>query len=203
MGNRSRSKAFHMCLLLGLLMTVIMVKPAFAHKVFVYAWVEGDRVYTESYFSAGNKVKNGLVQVFDSKGKKLLEGHTNEKGEFSFRPPVKDDLRIVLIATMGHRGEFLLKADELGIESSAKDTVPKKETKEATKETSTDTAEADVKQIKKIFEEVLDTRLQPIAHAIAKLREEKGPGITEIVGGIGYIFGLMGILLFALDRRKK
>jgi nickel transport protein len=29
--------------------------PALAHKVIIFAYVEGDRVYTESYFSDGKK----------------------------------------------------------------------------------------------------------------------------------------------------
>ncbi len=52
---------------------------AFAHKVYVYAWWEGDTVQTESYFGAKKKVMDGLIQVFDLSGQKLLEGHTNVK----------------------------------------------------------------------------------------------------------------------------
>jgi len=51
--------------------------------------------------------------VFDLSGNKLLEGKTNDNGEFSFKIPKKADLRIVLEATMGHKTEYILKADEI------------------------------------------------------------------------------------------
>ena len=85
---------------------------ALAHKVYIYAWFEGDTVYTESYFGS-RKVKEGLIQVFDLSGKMLLEGRTDEKGEFAFKSPQKTDLRIVVEAGMGHRNECILKAEDV------------------------------------------------------------------------------------------
>ena len=174
--------------------------PAFAHKVYLYAWVEGNMVYTESYFSGGTKVNNGLMQVFDAAGKKLLEGHTNAKGEFSFKIPQKTDLRIVINASMGHRGEYVLKADELG-GSSASET-GKEQVTAVTKTESPSSVQVNADEIRKIVDESLDSRLRPIARSIARLQEEKGPGFTEIIGGIGYIFGIMGLLLYFRSRKK-
>jgi len=76
---------------------------ALAHKVYIYAWLEGDTVYTESYFGAKKKVKQGLVRVFDLTGKKLLEGRTDEQGQFVFKPPSLIDLRLEVEAGMGHK----------------------------------------------------------------------------------------------------
>ena len=59
-------------------------------------------------------MKGGLIQVFDPFGKKLLEGRTNEQGEFAFTSVQKTDLRIVLEAGMGHRSESILKKEEFG-----------------------------------------------------------------------------------------
>ncbi|MCP4220930.1 MAG: hypothetical protein GY765_40250, partial [bacterium] len=57
---------------------VIVTAEAYAHKVIVFAWVDGDTIYTESKFSGGRKVKNGLIFVYGPKGKLLLEGKTDE-----------------------------------------------------------------------------------------------------------------------------
>lgn len=175
--------------------------PAFAHRVYIYAWVEGNTVYTESYFSGGVKVKNGLVQVFDLNGKKVLEGKTNSKGEYSFQVPGKNGLRIVVNASMGHRGEYVLHADELG--GVAAPATGKKQAETVTKTGSETSQQVDVDQLQKVVEEALDSRLRPIARSIAKLQEEKGPGLTEIVGGIGYIFGIMGLLLYFRSRKNN
>jgi nickel transport protein len=95
---------------IGILLAVV---PALAHKVNIFAYSEGDTIFTESYFPDGRKVQGGKVEVYDSAETKLLEGVTDDKGVFNFKTPKKEDLKIVLIATMGHKNSFLIKADEI------------------------------------------------------------------------------------------
>ena len=88
--------------------------PAIAHKVNIFAYVENGEVFTESYFPDGKKVEGGVVEVYDRAGKKVVEGKTDREGRFSFPlPPTKDDLTIVLVASMGHKTTFLLKKSEM------------------------------------------------------------------------------------------
>lgn len=89
------------------------LETVYAHGVHVFASVDGDRILTDSYFSDERKVKEGVIKVYDPSGALLLEGKTDENGSFSFRIPQQTDLKIVLEASMGHRAEYLLKADEL------------------------------------------------------------------------------------------
>ncbi len=172
---------------------------ASAHKVFIHAWFDGDTIYTESYFGAKRKVKGGLILVFDPSGKKLLEGRTNEKGEFSFKAPQKTDLRIVVEAGMGHRNECILKAEE-------DSRVPGGEAKDFKADNATAESmpliSVGAEQIKALVEQALDARLKPIKHELAAIRKEKSIGITEIIGGIGYIFGLMGLVMYFRSRGK-
>lgn len=88
--------------------------PAIAHKVNVFAYVEGDTVYTESYFPDGKSVESGMIEVLNASGKKILEGKTDKEGLFNFPiPNPKEDLTIVLNATMGHKNSYLLKKSEM------------------------------------------------------------------------------------------
>ena len=81
----------------SLLTTVILLlfssAPGWAHKVNVFAYVEGDKVVVEGYFSGNIKAQNSAVEVLDSDGKKILEGKTDDKGIYSFKladlPPLK------------------------------------------------------------------------------------------------------------------
>ena len=57
-------------------------------------------------------------------------------------------------------------------------------------------------QIRKIVEETLDSRLKPITTALAKLQQDKGPGLTDMIAGIGYIIGIMGIILYFRAKKK-
>ena len=100
--------------LIFLVSSFLVVGSASAHKVMIFAWVEGDTIYTESKLSGGKKVKEGDVIVYDLQGNRLLEGKTNEQGEFSFKIPKKTSLKIVLQAGMGHRGEWKLPVEEMG-----------------------------------------------------------------------------------------
>lgn len=173
--------------------------PAFAHKVYIFAWVEGDRVYTDSYFPDKRKVIGGAVEVFDPAGRKLVEGKTDEQGAFSFKVPQRSDLKIILNATMGHRTEFTLNAEE--IPEGVANTVKEPEKHETVPGIPVE-MNADLKDLEDVIKKSMEEKLKPIERKLAKLQEDRGPGFTEVIGGIGYIFGLMGIVLYLKNRRS-
>ena len=181
------------------ILLLILNFPVFAHKVYLFAWIEGDTVYTDSYFSGKKKVRGGLIKVFDPSGRKLIEGKTNENGEFSFKIPKKSDLRIVLDASMGHKAEYVLEADEISNIKGITSTAPEKKEVQAP---SSSAVQVEMEQIRRMLEDALDSRLKPISKTLAKIQNEKAPGFTEIIGGIGYIFGLMGLILYFKSRKK-
>ncbi len=168
-----------------------------AHKVNIFAYREGEMVYTESYFPDGKKVKDGIVEVYDSQGNKLLEGKTNENGHFNFKLLKKDNLRIILSASMGHKNTYTLSADEISDSVKTRESQDKQLEESKTKEVLT----IDLNQIKKIIDTSLDEKLKPIMRELAKT-QQKTVSITEIIGGIGYIFGVMGIILYFASKKK-
>jgi hypothetical protein len=102
------------------------IEPAYAHRVNVFAWVEGDTIYVESKFSGGKKVKTGKIIVTDPRGTELVKGTTNDQGEFSFKIPKKTDLKIVLLAGTGHRAQWTIPATEIEMPAAEKPPVPEK-----------------------------------------------------------------------------
>jgi nickel transport protein len=92
---------------------IFLAGPALAHKVNLFAYVEGGKVYTESYFPDSKPVEGGKVLVYDGQDALLLEGKTDTKGLFSFPVPKVDDLKIVIEAGMGHKNSFDLKKAEV------------------------------------------------------------------------------------------
>lgn len=101
------------CLLFTLLSCLLFSGTARAHKVNLFAYVEGGRIYTESYFPDGIPVESGKVLVYDSQEKLLVEGVTDKAGLFSFAVPKVDDLTIVIQASMGHKNSFKLNKAEV------------------------------------------------------------------------------------------
>jgi nickel transport protein len=187
-------------LLSFLAVTVILTlksSPALAHKINIFAWAEGQTVFTESYFTGGKLIEGGMVEVFDSAGQKLLEGRTDQKGEFSFKLPQKTDLLLVLTASMGHKSDFTLKVE------NADEAAPAAEPAKITGELSPDTVTVDMRQLRTVIEETLDLRLKPIYRSLADAKRREGPSLTNIIGGLGYIIGIMGLILYVRSRKKK
>ncbi len=194
------------CFIATMILSFLGSETALAHKVNVFAWVEGDTVYVESKFSGGKRVRGGEVIVSDLQGNQFLDGKTNEKGEFSFKVPKKTTLKIVLVASMGHRGEWMIPVEEIEAvsviearESAQRETV-KNESKSIMQLIPTPVPCSD--EIQLIVEKVLDKKLKPIMKLLAESREQ-GPTIHDIFGGIGYIFGLVGLATYIHYRRKK
>ncbi len=185
---------------------------ALAHKVTVFAWVEGNTVLGESKFSGGKKAQKAEIIVWDLEGKELLRTKTNEKGEFSFPLPGKTAMRIELIAGMGHKAEWIIPLediDDTALAAPSGDTVkpvPEPEEKTDPGQMTPTAASIDPAQLEAIVEKAvtraLNQKITPLTKMVANL-EQKGPSINEIIGGIGYIFGLMGVAMYFSSRKKK
>lgn len=190
---------FKLITICALALLFIMGANVHAHGVYIFAWVEGDTIHTDSYFSSEEKVKDGDIKVFNSSGDMLLEGKTDANGEFSFKIPGKAPLRIVLEDGMGHGSEFLLELDD---QTAIEETPAPPEDNKDHQRPSTSPSLEDVDQIRKVVEETLDSRLKPIMKALAEIKRDKGPGLRDIIAGIGYIFGIMGIILYFKSKKK-
>jgi nickel transport protein len=182
----------------GIIVTLAMGSRVWAHKVNVFAWVEGDTVFVEGYFPGGKKSQDSLVEVFNPAGTKLLQGRTNEKGEFSFKIPERTDLTIVLTASMGHKNDFTVSAGDFG-EVRSSPSSPMQSYAESAKDASAQPA--DLSQLEGMIDRALDRKLAPVIKLIRDTRKE-GPSITEVVGGIGYILGLFGLVMYFKSRKK-
>ena len=197
-------KKLYLILILIILIIIIMDVSVFAHKVNIFAYVEGDKVYTESYFSDGKKCVESKIEVFDNQGNKLLEGLTDEEGMFSFKIPLKDvidgDLKIILTASMGHRAEYIIRADELGDVSG----LIEEKIEEPVSPVSPEISSVDLKEIQSLIEDTLDEKLKPITREMREIRKSQEDRIspTEIIGGIGYIIGIFGIIAYFLSRKR-
>jgi len=93
----------------ALVFSFLLPAAALAHKVNIFAYFDAGTVYSESYFPDGRPVAGGQVKVLDSQEKLLVEGVTDAKGQFNFPLPKREDLTLVIQASMGHRNTFLLK----------------------------------------------------------------------------------------------
>lgn len=191
--------ARHYYLLISLITVFLLPinRDAHAHKVNMFAYPEGANIYVEGFFSDGKTAKNSVVTVFDAKdrNKELLSGTTNDEGQFSFPISQKTSMRIVLNAGMGHQTEYLLAANELTgeIAPNSSDAGSVLETENAP-EIANDAA------LDRLIENAVGKAIKPVMRSIAEMREERS--LATIVGGIGYIFGVLGIFFFIKARKE-
>ncbi|WP_415717493.1 hypothetical protein [Maridesulfovibrio sp.] len=197
-------------ILSAMFMITLFATQAFAHRVNLFAYVEGDTIFTESYFSKNRKVHQGKLEIFSTaSGKLLLEGSTDDNGLFNFQIPEttrmeRSGLLINLYASEGHRAEWTLTADEIFPETSEPSSGAQSSAAPAA-EPMTETAlqtesNADLARLSAQVKTLTD-KVETLKRLIIS-QQEKGPGVNEIFSGIGYILGLFGVAAFFLSRKK-
>ncbi len=179
-----------------LVMLLSGIPAAQAHKVMLFAVREGGRVLAQGYFGDGKPAKDALVEVFDRQGRKLFEGRTDDAGELAFPLEETGALTLVMNASMGHRAEFRLEGPaevppEKGVSPGAN---PPPAGADLAGGVTAD-------ELRRIIGEELDSRLAPLVRGLFAA-QKRGPGVTEIVGGLGYILGLLGVVMYMRSRRS-
>lgn len=174
--------------------------PTLAHKLNMFAYVEGDQVFVEGYFADGKKAKNSEIAVLQNDGKVLVESKTNEEGQFSFPVKEKTDLKIVLNAGLGHQTDYLLTAAEITGETENGAPSGTEEEVAAATVTGGTTSALPPNQLKRIVHQAVAEAMKPLAKEIDELKNHTS--VTQIVGGIGYIFGILGIVAYMQSRKK-
>lgn len=203
---------------LGAVLFFGYASPALAHKVTVFAWAEGDTVFTESKFSGGRKAKGARITVYDAHGDRRVTGKTDDQGKFSFKIPGPTALKVVLTAGTGHQNSWTLPAAEIEAALAADGVAPAASLNHPQLSPPPDpatgsapapaagnagTAAAFVPDIRVVVETALDKKLGPIRARLDRMqaRQEKA-GAMDILGGIGYILGLVGIGAYVHARKK-
>lgn len=195
-------------LLAGVIALSLASSHAYAHKVNMFAYVEGNKVMMEGYFADGNKPMNCDVIVTDPDKNVLIKGLTDREGKFSFDIPKITDLRIVLNAGMGHRAEFVISRDELtGVSPAAESGTEGDAGTVESDETAGTDASSDVSSLSSGVSNASEAAIRkavaeanvPLMRAIEELKE--GVNFANIVGGIGFIFGIVGILFYVKARK--
>ncbi|WP_316896929.1 hypothetical protein [Pseudodesulfovibrio indicus] len=194
---------------LALAATLCLSAVSEAHKVNIFAYVEGDTIVTDSGYSRSKRVNDGVVEVHDgSSGELLLSGNTDEAGLFTFVIPKEArerqvDLRLLLKAGTGHQAEWTVKYDEFAdAPRPVNDVVvedPVQASPTATEPQPAATVPAGALTESQV-EAIVRRELAPLNRMVAEMHDS-GPSLVEIFGGIGWIFGLFGVAAYMKSRK--
>ncbi|MHC1751451.1 hypothetical protein [Humidesulfovibrio sp.] len=233
--HRSRSTPRLYLALATLALCVLLPMAALAHKVSVFAYVDGPNLVIDAFYSKSNKVNGGKITVKNAAtGEVYQQATTDENGALTLPVPakaiaVKADLRVLLIAGEGHQNDVLVHASEYAALAAAPVATPLAglaATKPAAKPVATASPspaspagpaaqkltnaapapqlyEATLTRIvTQAVDQAVESRMAPVKRLLLE-SAQKGPGPTEIIGGIGYIVGLFGLAAFFSARRKN
>ncbi|MBG3877952.1 hypothetical protein FVW20_13275 [Desulfovibrio oxamicus] len=217
--------ALFTALLVGAVLLLGLAGPALAHRVNIFAWVEGGAIRCETSFSSGNPARKATVTAtLAGSGTVVGTAVTDAKGACSLpiTPELraaKADLVIEVQAGEGHRNTWTMPAEEYlaapvaeAVKSAAASpaapfaspapTVAATTTAPAPSAAGPSTGTAvDEAALRRIVAEVVAEQVAPLRHSLAAM-QSGGPRMSDVAGGIGYIVGLAGIALWARSRRR-
>jgi nickel transport protein len=195
-----------------------------AHKVNVFAYADGEAIQVECYFTRSQKVRFGKLAVTDlATGEKLLEGTTDEQGLFRFQPDpdflkTGHGMNILLRAGEGHQSDWQIEPEEL-----AALTPPGKSAQQPTQQSTQLAGDAqpapaeqlaqlpaasramaamdmEATELEALIGKIMDAKLAPIKQTLAR-QVDSGPALRDIIGGIGWIIGLLGLATYMKHKR--
>jgi len=187
-------------LLLAIVLGLLSIQPALAHKLKVFATVEGEAVTGYAFFIGGGRAQGAKWRAVEGDDMPLGEGRTDAEGRFSLVPPqpVTAEIRITVDTEEGHIASATLPVTRFGgtvaetpdaaittAAAAAEDTAPAPTSEETAR-----LVEAAVqRQVEPLLEriEAMDSRLR----------------YTDMLSGLFLIAGLAGMALWALGRKDR
>ena len=213
--------------LIPMLAVLVLCGVAHAHKVNVFAYVDADVIRVECSFSKSQKVVNGKLVITDREtGSLVHEGVTDAQGYYAFRPAdvfmqTGHGLTIVLQAGEGHQDTWEVTPQELQAlapqgSSSVSSTGPVSDRTSDSPASATPPPAANIPEkhaspavahtlsqeaLEALIGRVMDAKLAPIKQSLIR-QEASEPRLQDILGGIGWILGLVGLATFLRYRKS-
>ena len=190
--------------ILALAALLLAAAPALAHKVNVFAYAEGGRLMGEAYFTGGGKAQGCAVEVLDATGKKLASAQTDQEGKFSLPlPSGAPPYKVVLNAGEGHRADYSLSAAELGLATApAAPPAPAAAPKGTVPPSLDRGASLGRAELEQVLSNLLQKELAPLKAQLARLSAGRGVTARDVLAGLGYILGLLGLAAYMRYRRQ-
>jgi len=170
--------------------------PALAHRLQVFAFADGDRIEGSAYFAGGGAATGARIQVLDAQGRPLTELTPDGAGAFSYQAQTAEDHVVVAETGDGHRAEWRIRASELAPGFHSASVAPESE---ATPVPPPGPAkEADLTAL---VEQAVARQIRPLREELAAAQGQAA--LRDVLGGIGYILGLLGLLAWWRSRRAS
>ncbi|WP_051206030.1 hypothetical protein [Oceanospirillum maris] len=167
---------------------------AYAHNVIGGVYAIGNQVEGEVGFSNGDMAKAGtLVQVENGNGERLGETQIGDDGMFFFTASKAEDHYFVVDMSSGHIARLHLPADEI--------TLPEQTGSAGSVVSRVDIPSATPALTAQQIEQAVARQIKPLRQELAAYQAKAN--LQNVLGGIGYIFGICGLGIWWQNRQQK
>lgn len=169
---------------------------AWGHKIILDVFVSGDVVEGELGFSNGEMASHADLSVLNQMGQELAQLQTDADGFFTYLPTQQQDLVFYADLGAGHIAKVDLPAAELNLSTLTTLKEPESSNLVKTNLASLSAQPANAAlELQKLKDEIRSMRRDLKAY-----KEQRD--WQSILGGLGYILGLVGLAYYFAAQRK-
>lgn len=187
-------------LMLALALT-LAATPALAHKLKVFAGGEGTTIVGTAYFAGGGKAANCASRLLAADGTLVTEFRTDAEGGFRLEVGQRQDYRVAVDSGDGHVAEARVAASELSSALPAGNSVATTSAAPVPPAVATTAAIPAEAPALDAVEAAVARQIVPLRQQIDAMEERAR--FSDIMGGIGTIFGVFGVAAWIAARRKR
>lgn len=178
--------------------SLLSVNVALAHNVVGGVYAIGTTIEGEAGFSNGDMAQAGtVVLITDASGQPIAEVLTDEEGFFVFEATKRIDHHFKLDMSSGHVLEMILPAEELPASLPGGTSIA---SAPSNLTTTASVSGVDTVVLQQMIEQAVAKQVKPLRKELAAYKEKAG--LQDLLGGIGYIFGLVGLGIWLRQRKQ-
>ncbi len=217
--EESAKKTLNAALVALVAFLMIVPQGAQAHRVNLFAWFDGENIVGRAYYSNGRPAIEAALKVKKEGFRESFRLKTDKEGRFSFTPKGPGNYELVLEAGQGHMAKAYVQVkfnETLKTGKGSNTTQSKADAKAAFYEEKERPLNKNAvikgvpgslkkcQDMEKTLDRLLIRRLEPIRRELEALAvSQSRVTLKDVISGVGYIWGIVGIWAYLLSRREK
>ncbi len=217
--EESAKKTLNAALLALIVFLMIVPQGAQAHRVNLFAWFDGENIVGRAYYLNGRPAMEAVLKVKKEDSTESFHLKTDKEGRFSFTPKGPGNYELVLQAGQGHMAKAVVKIKPVTASRSskgngsaqgnadAKAAFYKEKEKPPKEDSVIKGVPGSIKKcqdMEKTLDRLLRRQLEPIRRELEALAVSQSKvTLRDVISGLGYILGIVGIWAYLLSRRGK
>jgi nickel transport protein len=180
------------------LLAVAFANPASAHKLKVFATLEGNTISGYGFFIGGGRPQGSAVIIRDAAAREVYRSSTDAEGRYAWTAPAAGNYTVVINTREGHMAEATVAAERF---AGSAPVAPAATPASAAAEPSAGHGSAGADgEIERRLETVVARQVRPLLERIEQL--DARLRLADVISGVCLIVGLGGIGLWASGRKR-